>query len=208
MLKEKVKEKLTIYLLEKNITQMMFVFNIFQFIVIIILTTLLILLFPLKEKVPYLVNFSNAEQNFVMIDKAGDNFERNEATRISLVASYVTMRETKNNIDDISRTEKVRLQSNFSTWREFEKIFLNENSIFQKVDLKRSVNIINVSFMTSTIAQIDFVATIKKEGTIQSTFNFRAILKFKFDKQTLKFNEIHKNPTGFKVIKYSITRIN
>jgi len=207
---EKVRESLSVYLLEKKMITVLFWLNMVQFAVIVVLVVGIFSLFPLKEKVPFLVQFSNAAQNFVTVTQANKDMTNEEALRTGLVSSYVDMRETKNNIDDQRRYEAVRAQSAPTVWRDFEAIFKQKDGIYQKKeDYTREVRIVNVSFLPRTnIAQVDFQATVKRDGRILDVSNFRAVLYFQYtDKLKIKFDELTSNPIGFQVTNYSLSKI-
>lgn len=206
---EKVRENLSVYILEKKISNILFWINIVQFIIILVLIVGIFSLFPLKERVPFFVKFSNADQNFVTIHKANNDIKTDQSIKLGLVSSYVEMRETKNNIDDQKRYETIRTQSVSNVWRDFETIFKQKNGIYQKnEEYTREIQIINVSFMGDQIAQVDFQARVKREGRTLDVSNFRAVLYFKFsDKITIKFNEITSNPIGFQVVNYALSKI-
>ena len=208
---EKVKESWTLYALEKRLTSMLFWTSIIQFVLIVALCVGLFSLFPLKERVPFLVQYTNADQNFVTVKEANQAITADQAVRHGLVAAYVQMRETKNNIDDQQRYERVRTQSALKVWKDFERIFKAKDSIYQKNDeYSREVKIINVSFLPNTkIGQVDFQAITKRNGEPINSANFRAVLYFHFNENIeLKFDEITANPLGFEVTNYALSGIN
>ncbi|WP_024954363.1 type IV secretion system protein [Sulfurospirillum arcachonense] len=205
---EQVKDAISLYLLEKNLTNMLFKINMVQSAIIFILVICIISLFPLKEKEPYFVNFSNADMNFIQVRKANEEMQNDIAVQESLVNSYVYMRETKNNIDDRFRTERVRLQSTFGVWKDFGKIFKNENSIYQNKEITREIKLLNTSFIPNNpIAQIDFQATTKRNGEIIKVGDYRVVVQFHFKNEKMKFEDMKINPTTFKVNSYSLSEI-
>nr|WP_032072657.1 VirB8/TrbF family protein [Aliarcobacter butzleri]AHG28756.1 VirB8 [Aliarcobacter butzleri] len=205
----KVKDTVEILRIENKLINILFKMNIIQFILIVVLVIGLISLFPLKEKEPYLVQFSNAEMNFAVVRKADEAITKDEAIRQSLAISYVHSKETKNNIDDFERHEKVRLQSSFDVWQQHKAIVNDEKSIFQKKDLTRTINIITVNLFPNTnVAQIDFRATIKRGDNILDEADFRAVISYEFsNNEKIKFNDIAKNPLVYKVTAYNLSKI-
>ncbi|WP_419777773.1 type IV secretion system protein [Malaciobacter marinus] len=205
---EKVNSTLKILRLENSFLKVLYVGNILQFLIIAILVIAIISLFPLKEKEPYLVYFSNAQTNFVTVKKADSTITEDETVRLGLVMSYVLNREIKNNIDDSKRHEKVRLQSSNKVWRNFVSIVNTKNSIYQKSSLTRSIDLHNVHIVPGTnIAQIDFSATIRNKQKKVVDSNFRAVLQFKFVDKKLKFKDIPNNFTTFKVMNYEVSKM-
>lgn len=206
---ERVRSTLKILKLENNFLRWLIRFNVIQFFVIIVLIISIISLFPLKEKVPFLVHYSNAEMNFVSVKKADSTMTEDKVIRLSLVMGYVLNRETKNNIDDKLRHEIVRLQSSLKVWKNFETIVKDKDSFYLKQHYTRKINLLNFNIVPETnIAQIDFLAVVKDKEHIKDKSNFRAVLEFAFEDKKLKFEDMPKNPTTFKVINYQISKIN
>jgi type IV secretory pathway component VirB8 len=203
-----VKNTLEILRVENKLINILFKMNIIQFGIIILLIIALLSLFPLKEKEPYLVKFSNAEMNFAGVRKADEEITKDEATRQSLAIAYVYSKETKNNIDDSVRHERIRLQSSFEVWQQHKAIVNDDKSIFQRKDLIRTINIITVNLFPNTnVAQIDFRATIKRGDNILDEADFRAVISYEFVNEKIKFNDIAKNPLGYKVTAYNLSKI-
>jgi type IV secretory pathway component VirB8 len=206
---ERVQSTLKILRIENNFLKALFRANIIQFFIIVILIFSIISLFPLKENVPYLVHFSNAQMNFVSVKKANSDITEDEMVRLSLIMAYVLNREVKNNIDDKKRHEVVRLQSSMKVWKTFEVLLKDDKSIFRQEGLTRDINLINFHIVPDTnIAQIDFQATVKDDEKIKKQSNYRAVVEFVFEDETLKFEDMPNNPTTFKVINYQVSKIN
>jgi type IV secretory pathway component VirB8 len=204
---EKVKDTIAVYTLEKNLTLMLYRLVIALIVLVIVLVIAIFSLFPLKEKVPYLVQWTNSELNFATVQKADENVQSNYSIRKNLVGTYVINRETKNNIDDSIRMEKVRLQSSFSVWNDLQKIVKAQGSIYKDSSLTREVKIINISFIpNANIAQVDFQTIDKIENSSEITaHNLRAIIRFTFEDMQMKFEEQPLNPLTFKITSYDIS---
>jgi len=209
---QKVKDTYNVYLKEKNMLIILSRMNIIQFVIIILLLITLFSLLPLKEKVPYLVQFSNAQMNFARVQKMDDSITDEKWTRKGLVTAYVLNREMKNNIDDNIRQETIRLQSSYDIWKIHKKIYTDENSIYQKINQTRDINILNVVIIPNTnIGQVDYQATVRDDGKVREISNHRVVLEFTFEKKQkskeLRYDENSLNPTTFKVITYSPSRV-
>lgn len=202
-----IKERMSVYILEKKLVSIMSNMLIIQFFVILALIICIFSLFPLKEKEPFLVEVANAQKNFVILEKAGGKLTANEALKISLVDNYVKNRETINHIDDDLRYELVRFQSISRVWQDFENLYRNKNSIYNIDSFKRNIEIINTSFISDKVSTIDFVATELKDGKIKKK-KFRAVLYFIFKDQQISYQDVAKNPVGFFVTDYAVQPIN
>lgn len=174
----------------------------------IVLAATIFLLFPLKEKVPYVVYFSKSDSNFVTIKPIGEKLQGEEALLKTLVASYVSKRETINRIDDEARYLDIRVQSGTEAYQNFLNVLKDENSLFKNTKISRTIKTKNVSFISKNIAQVDFIAELKQNDIIRDVKAFRATLHFVFESQNIPASDIDKNPTGFRVVAYSISEIN
>lgn len=207
--KESKKDPNFVFSLERNLRQYLFVLNIIFVIVIILLTLTLFFLLPLKEKQPYLVFFSNAENNFVRVEPANYDIRADEALLKSIIAGYVLKRETINRIDDIQRYEEVRLQSANKVWDTFNNLVSQKSSIYGTKGIYRDIKIINTSILSKNVATVDFTATIAQEGSAEKSYKrYRATLSYDFKNQELNFNSMPNNPTGFIVNDYALSEVN
>lgn len=200
-------DKNWLFKLEINIRKIMFLMVCVLSIMVIAQFIIIIFLFPLKQKEPYLVFFSNADQNFVRVERANSDYKTQKALVYSLVSAYVQKRETINRIDDVIRYEDIRLQSSSEVWDGLENLVTQKGSVYQNESIKRNIEIINVSLVVNNIAQIDFVTKTYYANRLESTKRRRATVAYVFDDQEITFNNIPKNPTGFKVIGYEITEV-
>ncbi len=93
MLFDGVKEADALFQAERKIGDWIFSSAVFFFALALIEAIIIIIcLLPLKEKVPYLVTFSNATQNFAIVQRADKSIRANQALIRQLVASYVNNR--------------------------------------------------------------------------------------------------------------------
>lgn len=204
---ERTRSTLKILKIENSFLKSLYYGNMTQFFIIVILIICIISLFPLKEKVPYLVHFSNAQTNFVSVKKADSSITEDKLVQLSLVMGYVLNREAKNNIDDKLRHDVVRLQSSMRVWKNFETLVKDKNSIYKRANFTRKIDLHNFHIVPGTnIAQIDFTATVKSKNKEKG--NYRAVLEFVFEDKKLKFEDMPNNPTTFKVVNYQVSKIN
>ncbi|WP_394996094.1 type IV secretion system protein [uncultured Helicobacter sp.] len=202
-----VKDAHTIFAVEKKTYDFVINLNKMLIAIIAILIILIISLFPLKEKEPYLVGFSNATQNFVHIEKANETITTNDALLRNLIGSYIINRETINNIDDEERYEIVRTQSSTKVWKIFENIVAQESSIYGNSNLTRSVKVINIAKFKNGYANAEVSISLYALGTLQSQKRYRITLTYKFNTLNIDFESLPKNPTGFEVQEYAVTEI-
>lgn len=125
MLFDGVKETDALFQAERKIGDWIFSSAVF-FFALALIEAIIICLLPLKEKVPYLVTFSNATQNFAIVQRADKSIRANQALIRQLVASYVNNRENISNIKEQNEIahETIRLQSAFEVWDFLKNLFL------------------------------------------------------------------------------------
>ncbi|GAA7749741.1 hypothetical protein HpMS204_00720 [Helicobacter pylori] len=191
MLFDGVKEADALFQAERKIGDWIFSSAVFFFALALIEAIIIICLLPLKEKVPYLVTFSNATQNFAIVQRADKSIRANQALIRQLVASYVNNRENISNIKEQNEIahETIRLQSAFEVWDFFEKLVSYEHSIYTNINLTRKISIINIALISKTQANIEISAQLFNKEKLESEKRY-----------TL-------NPTGFIVTGYDVTEI-
>lgn len=202
-----VKDAHSIFAIEKKTYDFVLNLNKMLIAIIVALCILIICLFPLKEKEPYLVGFSNATQNFVHIEKANETITANEALLRNLIGSYIINRETINHFDDEERYEVIRMQSSHKVWRVFENIVAQESSIYGNSNLTREVKIVNVAKWKDGYANAEVGISLYALGELQSQKRYRITLMYKFNTLDIDFESVPKNPTGFEVQEYAVTEI-
>lgn len=207
---EKVNDARSLFMLERTIHKNITYVAFFFFATTIVCLLLIMALFPLKEKEPYLVGFSDVTQNFVTIERADSTITSNESLVRSLIGAYIMQRETINHIDDKKRYQIVKAQSSSKVWNNFEAIVAQEKSIYTNNDLMREVEIINIAKWKDGYSNVDVVIRLYNTAlgmSLESEKRYRIIIVYKFESQKITFENIPINPTGFKVIDYAITQI-
>ncbi|PAF49635.1 hypothetical protein BKH41_01920 [Helicobacter sp. 12S02232-10] len=207
MLFESVSNANTIFKMERKIGDWLILIAGFFFITTLIELILIISLFPLKEKVPYLVTFATSTQNFAIVQKADSKITANVALIRQLLGAYILNRESINRIDDEMRFDIVREQSTPEVWQIFEKIVAKQDSIYTNNNLKRNVQIINISTIKKGYANADVNITLYANGLLQSEKRYRIVIAYEFKPIEIDFQSMPKNPTGFMVTGYAITEI-
>lgn len=209
-IQETKKDKNYVFMLERNIKAYMFWTILILGIVSISLAVAIAMLTPLKEKKPYLLFFADGQTNFVKVAEANLDVRADEALLKSILAGYVKNREMINRINDIERYQIVRIQSKRAVWSAFENLVKQKNSIYTIPNFYRDIKIINVALLSTKVATIDFFATTYQDDITQGTTTrkkYRASVEYGFEESMELYNDAIENPTGFKVIKYTISEI-
>ncbi|WP_163532565.1 type IV secretion system protein [Helicobacter suis] len=202
----------SVFRLERKITQVAFRLALLGGFVVITLSLAIVFMMPLVRVEPLLIDFANADKHFAIIQRADAKIEQNEALMRALVGSYILNRETINHIDDQERYENVRLQSTSAVFKTFEGLVAGEHSIYTNENIDREVKIINISIYkkgkAQNIAVSDVVVKLFNQGYLSYEKRYRITLSFAFlEKLKFDYHSMPKNPTGFEVLKYSITEI-
>ncbi|GAA9025475.1 hypothetical protein Taitung203_03360 [Helicobacter pylori] len=208
MLFDGVKEADVLFQAERKIGDWIFSSAVF-FFALALIEAIIICLLPLKEKVPYLVTFSNATQNFAIVQRADKSIRANQALVRQLVASYVNNRENISNIKEQNEIayETIRLQSAFEVWDFFEKLVSYEHSIYTNINLTRKISIINIALISKTQANIEISAQLFNKEKLESEKRYRIIITFEFEPIEIDTKSVPLNPTGFIVTGYDVTEI-
>ena len=207
--KEKKTDPNYLFLLERNLKAYMLYIILILALISTLLALALVFLMPLKETKPYLVFFSNGENNFVKVTEANYPIRSDEALMKNILSGYVLNRETINRIHDEERYEITRIQSDINVWKAFQNLVTEKNSIYTTKNLYRNIRILNVTLLSKNVATIDFVIEqTNKTRTETQFFNYRASLEFDFaPKEDNTYNTTIKNPTGFVVKNYALNAI-
>ncbi|WQX87872.1 virB8 family protein [Helicobacter pylori] len=173
-----------------------------------LLIILLIVLLPLKQKEPYLVQFSNNKENFALVQKADSTITANKALIRSLVGAYVLNRESITHIEqhEKMRQNTIKEQSSNEVWYEFEKLIAHYDSIYTNPLLTRKVKIANI-YLDKDLAYIDIEVSLYHSGELESLKHYKVVMSFEFKKQEINFDSMSLNPTGFIVTGYDVTEI-
>lgn len=212
--KEQKKDPNFIFKLERNIKAYMLYMIIILGVISTLLAIAIISLAPIKEVRPYLVTFSNSESNFVKIKQANENISSDIGLVKNILASYVINRETINRINDIARMEIVRIQSDRSVWETLENVMKDKNSIYRTQNLYRAVTIHSVNLFKQEEDQVALIAfsieQTNKARTELKILKYQAAIKYDFEKEENSqdiYDANDKNPTGFKVKEYALSKV-
>ncbi|MGN8405725.1 type IV secretion system protein [Helicobacter pylori] len=208
MLFEEVRDASVIYHLEKKLGDYIFYVACFFFGTTALLIILLTILLPLKQKEPYLVQFSNNKENFALVQKADSTITANKALIRSLVGAYVLNRESITHIEqhEKMRQNTIKEQSSNEVWYEFEKLIAHYDSIYTNPLLTRKVKIANI-YLDKDLAYIDIEVSLYHSGELESLKRYKVVMSFEFKKQEINFDSMSLNPIGFIVTGYDVTEI-
>jgi type IV secretion system protein VirB8 len=174
----------------------------------ILLVISFMFLLPMKEKVPYIIEFSSGTNNFVTVQKAGGVITNEKALISMFMRMYVVSREKIDHMtEEKIRYPRVMSMSSQEVRNKFKRVYGDKtNGLYYKKGLERKINIIRDSYLTSGLHQVEFETIDSydfKKDVIQS---WMATVQYTFSDRKVSYEERLLNPLGFFVLKYSIKR--
>ncbi|GAA9380620.1 virB8 family protein [Helicobacter pylori] len=200
----------SVFRLERNRLKIAYKLLGLMSFIALILAIVLISILPLQKTEHHFVDFLNQDKHYAIIQRADKSISSNEALARSLIGAYVLNRESINRIDDKSRYELVRLQSSSKVWQRFEDLIKTQNSIYAQSHLEREVHIVNIAIYqqdNNPIASVSIAAKLTNENKLVYEKRYKIVLSYLFDTPDFDYASMPKNPTGFKITRYSITEI-
>jgi type IV secretion system protein VirB8 len=186
---------------------------IFQFIVILALVGAVVSMLPLKENVPYFVQFSNNENNFVYVKKANQQIQSDVNLVNQALSTYIISRETVNQIDDDRRKDIVKAYSSNNVFTSYLNLFLANKKNYKDYIFRRKVKIITISNIKRDVAIVTIKLTDYSSSSLTDTVMhkkerlFRITLSFKFSNLKVAFKEANLNPMGLLIKNYNIEKV-
>lgn len=173
----------------------------------VVLAAAIIIMLPLKENTPFLVEFKKTSDNVVLIQKADGKVQGNQMLLSSILCTYVTDRESVDKITEAAiRYPRVRDMSSDAVWDAFQKIYGNPETgpYFQK-GLKRAIRITSYSRLAEGIHRIEFQRVDTLDGQQgEAVTKWAAVLRYTFVDRKVTEAEALRNPTGLIVTEYTI----
>lgn len=208
-------DKTDLVAIEKRVYDILVAVLVLVTFALIVSVGSILILFNMKEKVPYVVTFNEPTKTFVSIDKINDDFLAKEELIRSLVGAYVEARESIDGVTDKRNRELVRHQSSDKIWRTYENIISQKNSVYLQAKedgdgtdgLVRKVEVVNITLENPKTAFVETIEKLYFGGYLKEEKRYRIILKYKFIKQTILYDSVPKNPLGFQVTTYSKTTL-
>ena len=185
-----------------------------QFVLLAVSITTALMLFPLKEKVPYLYAFDHATGEITKIGSLeSSTLETNWELSRYLIMRYVINRESYD-LDNIDMPYQL-------VWAQSSAVVQQQYEESVKTDQQSSPYQLfgNDKFVTIKVVSInrlnDFTVDLKFEKIIHDRASLaeqviprEAILKWSFEKAETSQKMLDRDPLGFKVTYYQSTQVN
>lgn len=191
-----------------KVTKLLTIIVVIQLIVIIGLGIAFSTVFPLKEKIPIVVEFQSGGNNFVIVAKAGEDLRNNKALVSRELRYYIISRETIDRMtEETIRYPRVMAMSSSDVKKEFKDVYGNkEKALYFKEGAKRKIIINRDASLAPGIHQVDFttIDTITgREG--ETRRQWVATIKYEFSDQKVLYNEQTINPLGLFITGYDLS---
>lgn len=168
---------------------------------------------PLYRVEPFLLTFQNKEEQIYNLKPLDRSFADSKAVTEVFVRQYVLMRSSFGR--DIADVEarwlpggSIQEMSSPSVYDDFLKNTANRAlDVMRKRHLAREVRILTVNELGSNIWQVEYETRDMYPDSRTPEINYwTASLKVTYRHKTVKYKERLKNPVGFTVINYSLSR--
>ncbi len=183
-----------------------FISLIFNFMLVV----LILIMLPLKEKVPYFVHFMPKEEQIVYVEQYKVSKSSQRSVKEFLARDYVMKRETIDLETESKRWNEIMFFSNNEIKSSFNTLYLNSNDSPYKWainnNIRRTINIISSSVLSDMQYQVEYemIDTYRSTGKILKITIAVATVSFEETKEPLKGNDYLNNPFGYLVNDYSI----
>jgi len=167
-------------------------------------------LLPLKEIEPVYVEFQNATNSFVVVQRAGKNIRANQTLISMFLRSYVTSRETVDKITEADRYAFVVALSSPKVTENFKRFYGDkETGLYYQPGKKRRVHIIRDNALAPRIHQIELETIDTTDGEPgEERQEWVITLRYGFYDQHVAFDNKLQNPLGLQIEEYSIVKRN
>ena len=168
---------------------------------------------PLYRVEPFLLTFQNKEEQIYNLKPLGRSFSDSKAVTEVFVRQYVLMRSSFGR--DVTEVEarwlpggSIQEMSSPSVYDDFLKNTANRAlDVMRKRHLTRDVRVLTVNELGANIWQVEYETRDMYPDSRTPEVNYwTASLKVTYRHKTVKYKERLKNPVGFTVINYSLSR--
>lgn len=189
---------------------------------IVVLSVVVASLFPLKTIEPVYVEFSSFGNNFVTVKKANGSFEQEELFRNIGLRSYVVMRESVDQVTEISRYKCIRDMSSSVVEKKFNQLYIDKrNDGTQPLagikGFKRQIRLGPDFSIGKRRHRVEYttVDTLPDEP-LPKTNHWVAVIQYKLLEKNISLEELQRpvgkdgslcNPIGLYIEDYTIERL-
>jgi type IV secretory pathway component VirB8 len=178
-----------------------------QFVFIVILLSVIVILLPLKENIPYFVQFSTNKNNFVYVKKANRKLQSNINVTNQALASYIISRES---INLYSQEDRRIFVKNYSTNNIYNAFLVGFKANHKAINNNyyRNIEIITTSTIQKNKTSLITIAIYEINRAKKTKIGiYRITIVYDYRDMKVSFKEANMNPLGLIVKNYNIERI-
>lgn len=168
---------------------------------------------PLYRVEPFFLTFQDQEEKVYNIVPVGAELRNRKSITEVFVRDYILQRSSFNRNIDAMKARwmpggPVQEMSTDMIYQEFlDGVAKKAMSIIKEKGLERRVRILSINEISDNIWQVEYETSDTYPDSVQpEKANWTASLTVGYRRKTVKYGERLKNPLGFTVIKYSLTR--
>lgn len=168
---------------------------------------------PLYRVEPFLLTFQNRAEQVYNIQPITTELRNRKAITEVFVREYVLLRSTFSS--DLAETEArwmpggpIQEMSNNKVYQDFlDNVAKRAISIIKNQGMERSVKILSVNELTDGVWQVEYETRDMYPDSAQPEIGYwTASLNVGYRRKTVKYGDRLKNPVGFTVIRYALSR--
>lgn len=168
---------------------------------------------PLYRVEPFLLTFQNRSEQVYNIQPITNELRNRKAITEVFVREYVLLRSTFSS--DVAETEArwmpggpIQEMSTNKVYQDFlDNVAKKAISIIKNQGMERSVKILSVNELTDGVWQVEYETRDMYPDSAQPEISYwTASLNVGYRRKTVKYGDRLKNPVGFTVARYALSR--
>ncbi len=181
----------------------------------IVLIMAIFQIIPLYRVAPFLLTFQNQSERVYNITPITGELRNYRAITEVFVRDYVLQRSTfDHNLDvDKARWNPGGIIQELSTPQIYQEFWDNVGkkalSMIKDKGMERKIKILSINELSNNIWQVEYEASDTYPDSLSPEISYwTATLTVNYRRKTVKYGERLKNPLGFTVVKYALSRNN
>lgn len=168
---------------------------------------------PLHRVEPFFLTFQDQEEKVYNIVPVGAELRNRKSITEVFVRDYILQRSSFNRNLDAMKARwmpggPVQEMSTDVIYQDFlDNVAKKAMSVIKEKGMERRVNILSINEISDNIWQVEYETNDTYPDSVRpETAHWTASLTVGYRRKTVKYGERLKNPLGFTVIKYSLSR--
>lgn len=170
---------------------------------------------PLYRVAPFLLTFQSQAERVYNITPITGELRNYKAVTEVFVRDYVLQRSTFTSDIDIAKSRwmpggTIQEMSSPQIYQDFwDNVGKKALTFIQEKGMERKVRILSINELSNNIWQVEYETSDTYPSSLSPEINYwTASMTINYRRKTVKYGERLKNPLGFTVVKYALTRNN